>query len=241
MHIPEQGSGRPVLVLHGGGGPQTVTGLATQLSKTRRVLSPTLPGWNGTPRPADLSSVAAYADFFTRELDERELKDVVVIGSSLGGWLAAELALRSRRISNIVIINAAGIEVPEHPITNISGFTPPQLAQVAWHDPSKFGAGAPPMTPELLAMIRANQQTLAALAGEPYMFDPTLRSRLGEIRAPSLVLWGASDKVVTADYGRAYAAAIPGSKFELITEAGHLPQLEQPVETLQRIDTFLAN
>lgn len=241
MNISEQGSGRPVLVLHGGGGPQTVAGLATQLSKTRRVLTPTLPGWNGTPRSAELSNVAAYADLFARELDERDLSDVTVVGSSVGGWLAAELALRSQRVTRVVIINATGIEVSGHPITDITGFTPQQLAQVAWHDPSKFGAGAPPMTPELLAMMRANQQTLATIAGQPYMFDPALRVRLGEVRVPTLMLWGASDKVVTADYGRAYAAAIPGSKFELITEAGHLPHLEQPVETLKRIDAFLAS
>jgi pimeloyl-ACP methyl ester carboxylesterase len=186
--------------------------------------------------------VAAYADAYARYLAERDLSDVTVIGSSLGAWIAAELALgdRTRRLAGVVIINGAGIEVPEHPILNISGFTPPQLAQVAYHDPSKFGAGMPPMTPELLATLRANQATLAALTSEPYMFDPTLRARLAELRTPALVLWGESDRVMTVDYGRAYAAAIPGAAFELVAEAGHLPQLEQPAETFRRLDAFLA-
>jgi pimeloyl-ACP methyl ester carboxylesterase len=187
------------------------------------------------------SNVAAYTDFFARALEERALTDVTVIGSSVGGWIAAELALRSERVTGLVIINATGIEVPEHPIMNVTGLLPPQLAQVAWHDPSKFGAGAPPMTPELLAIIRANQQTLMTIAGTPYMFDPTLRTRLNDIRARTLVVWGASDKVVTENYGRAFAAAIPAAKFELITEAGHLPQLEQPAETFRRLETFLSN
>jgi pimeloyl-ACP methyl ester carboxylesterase len=242
MNINEQGTGRPVLVLHGGGGPGTVAGLVAHLAKTHRVLAATLPGWNGTPRPAELSSVAAYADAYTRYLAERDLTDVTVIGSSVGGWIAAELALRdrARRLAGIVIINGAGIEVVEHPITNISGFTPPQLAQVAYHDPSKLGAGMPPMTPELLATMRANQEALAAIAGKPYMFDPTLRARLSEMHTPALVLWGESDRVMTAGYGRAYAAAIPGAAFELVAEAGHLPQLEQPAETFRRLDAFLA-
>ena len=242
MNINEHGTGRPVLVLHGGGGPGTVAGLVAHLAKSHRVLAATLPGWNGTPRPGELASVAAYADAYTRYLAERDLTDVTVIGSSVGGWIAAELALRdrARRLAGIVIINGAGIEVAEHPITNISGFTPPQLAQVAYHDPSQFGAGMPPMTPELLAAMRANQETLAAIAGEPYMFDPTLRGRLGGIRTPALVLWGESDRVMVAGYGRAYAAAIPGAAFELVAEAGHLPQLEQPTETFRRLDAFLA-
>jgi pimeloyl-ACP methyl ester carboxylesterase len=242
MNITEQGTGRPVLVLHGGGGPGTVAGLVAHLARTHRVLASTLPGWNGTPRPAELSNVAAYGDAYMRYLAERDLTDVAVIGSSVGGWIAAELALRdrARRLAGIVIIDGAGIEVAEHPITNISGLAPPQLAQLAYHDPSKFGAGMPPMTPELVAMMRANQETLAAIAGTPYMFDPTLRARLGEMRTPALVVWGESDRVMTADYGRAYAAAIPGATFELIAEAGHLPQLEQPAETFRRLDAFLA-
>ncbi|MDB4985784.1 MAG: putative hydrolase [Myxococcaceae bacterium] len=242
MHFSQQGAGRPVLVLHGGGGPATVSGLVENLAKTRRVLAATLPGWNATPRPAELTSVAAYADAYAAYLVEQGLTDVTVIGSSVGGWIAAELALRDpeRRISGLVIINGAGIEVAEHPITNISGFTPPQLAKVAYHDPSKFGAGMPPPTAELLTARRANEQTLLAIAGEPYMCDPTLRARLVEVRTPTLVLWGESDRVMTADYGRAYAAAIPGAAFELVPEAGHLPQLERPAETFRRIEAFLA-
>jgi len=241
MKMDEHGTGRPVLVLHGGGGPGTVASLVAHLAKSHRVLAATLPGWNGTPREGELTSVAAYADAYTRYLAERDLTDVTVIGSSVGGWIAVEVALRdrARRLAGVVIINGAGIEVAEHPITNISGFTPAQLAQVAYHDPSKLGAGMPPMTPEWLATMRANQETLAAIAGEPYMCDPTLRGRLGEMRTRALVLWGESDRVMVAAYGRAYAAAIPGAAFELVAEAGHLPQLEQPAETFRQLDAFL--
>lgn len=242
LKVEERGTGQPLLLLHGGGGPGTVATLAAHAAKTHRVLAATLPGWNGTPRPPTLTSVAAYADAFMHYLEQRDLREVNVVGSSVGGWLATELALRDHagRLASIIIINGVGIAVAEHPITNISGFTPAQLAQVAYHDPSKFGVGMPPPTPELLAMTRANQTTLAEVAGSPYMFDPTLRARLGKVHVPALVLWGESDRVVTVGYGRAYAAAIPGAQFELIAEAGHLPQLEQPAATFSKLDAFLS-
>src|SRR4051812_97284 len=94
METFEAGTGRNLLVLHGGGGPQTVAGLAGHLAEAAHVLAPTLPGWNGTPRPPELDGVRAYADKFLRFLEYHDLRDIVVVGSSIGGWLAAELALR---------------------------------------------------------------------------------------------------------------------------------------------------
>jgi len=218
-----------ILVLHGGGGPGTVAGLAAHLQAS----APTHPGWNGTPMPPEIDSVAALAEAYLRELPG----PVIVVGSSIGGWIAAEMALRDRakNIRGLVIINAAGIDAPEHPITNITGLAPPELARLAFHDPAKFS----PPPPEALPMMRANQAALAKLAGAPYMHDPTLLRRLGEIRVPTLVVWGESDRVITADYGRAYAAAIPDAAFELVPEAGHLPHLEQPTATYALIDRFV--
>jgi pimeloyl-ACP methyl ester carboxylesterase len=241
MRISESGSGRNILVLHGGGGPATMAGLAAHLAEKAHVITPTHPGWDGTPRPEALRSVASLADEYVRYLDEHDVEDVLVIGSSLGGWLGAELALRdtAHRVTGLVIINGLGVDVPGHPITNITGFTPQELAKVAYHDPAKFGAGAPSPTPERIAMMRANQATLAVFAGDPYSRDPTLLGRLKGIHVPTLVLWGASDHVATKEYGRAYAAAIPNAKFEIVPAAGHLPWLEQPAETFRVVDRFV--
>jgi pimeloyl-ACP methyl ester carboxylesterase len=112
---------------------------------------------------------------------------------------------------------------------------------VAFHDPSKFGAGAPPPTPERIATMRANAAALAVFAGDPYSYEPTLLGRLQGIQIPTLVLWGASDRVVTKEYGRAYAAAIPNAQFEIVPEAGHMPWLEQPAKTFRLLDHFIAN
>lgn len=241
MQISESGSGRNILVLHGGGGPATMASLVAHLAEKAHVITPTHPGWNGTPRPESLKSVAALADEYVRYLDEHDVKDALVVGSSLGGWLGAELALRdtAHRVTGLVIINGVGVNIPGHPITDISRFTPPEIAKVAYHDPANFGKGAPPPTPESIAMMRANLATLAVFAGDPYCYDPTLLSRLKGIHIPTLVLWGASDHVVTKEYGRAYAAAIPNARFEIVAAAGHLPWLEQPAETFRLVDQFV--
>jgi pimeloyl-ACP methyl ester carboxylesterase len=176
-----------------------------------------------------------------RYLDEHDVKDVLIVGSSLGGWLGVEIALRdaAHRVAGLVVIDGAGVDIPGQPITDISRFTPQELAKVAFHDPANFGKGAPPPTPESIAMMRANQATLAVFAGDTYCYDPTLLGRLKGIHVPTLVLWGASDRVVTKEYGLAYAAAIPNARFEAVAAAGHLPWLEQPAETFRLVDQFV--
>ncbi len=219
----------------------TMVGLAAHLATTAHVITPTHPGWEGTERPESLSTVALLADAYVRYLDEHDVKDVLVIGSSIGGWLGAEIALRdtAHRVAGLVVINGLGVDIEGHPITNITGFTPQELAKVAFHDPAKLGAGAPPPTPERIAIMRGNAATLSVFAGETYGYDPTLLARLKGLRIPTLVLWGASDRVVTQEYGRSFAAAIPSAQFEVIAEAGHLPWIEQPAETFQVLDRFV--
>lgn len=230
---------RTILVLHGGGGPATVGPIAAHFAGAK-VIAPTLPGWNGTERPAELDSARALAAHFLRELTDAGERDVVVIGNSLGGWIAAEMAIADTDdiVGGIALIDAVGIEVPGHEVRNINGLAPQQIAQFSFHDPSKLVV--PPPTPEGLAIVRGNQAALEAVAGDPYMHDPSLAERLGAIAMPALVIWGESDGVVTPDYGRAFAAAIPGARFVLLPEAGHLPQLEQADELFRVLDGFLA-
>jgi pimeloyl-ACP methyl ester carboxylesterase len=237
--LPELVEGPTVLLLHGGGGPFTTALLAQHLAETTHVIAPTHPGFNGTERPANIDTVRALADLYAQYLIDHDLTNVLVVGSSMGGWLAAELALGSAadRIAGVVLINAAGIEVEGHSIRNISGKTPQELAVYSFHDPSNLKLPAP--TPEGLAIAQGNAATLNALAGDPYMRDPSLLGRLGGIHTPTLVIWGASDRVVDADYGRAFAAAIPDARFELIPNAGHLPHLENAPAVFAALDPFV--
>jgi pimeloyl-ACP methyl ester carboxylesterase len=221
--------GRPVLVLHGGGGPFTVAPIATHYEANSPVLLPTHPGWDGTPRPDDVADIPALAAIYLRLLADRDLRDVLVIGSSLGGWIAAEMAAS----------DGAGIDVPEHPVVNFFGLTPRQIAEHSWHDPERGFVDPATLPPERVAAQRANMQTMGVYTSANGMHDPVLQARLGEVEIPVLVVWGASDRVFTPGYGRAYAHEFPNARFELIAEAGHLPQLEQPAATFASIDGWL--
>ena len=155
-----------------------------------------------------------------------------MIGNSIGGWIAAELALLgSPRVRATVLVDAVGIEVEGHPVTDIFPLSLDELARLSYHDPAAFRIDPGAMTEAQRAGMAANRAALQVYGG-PRMTDPSLRGRLAAIAAPTLVVWGEADRIVDPDYGRAYAAAVPGAGFELLTETGHLPQLEAPEKLL---------
>ena len=235
--------GRPFLLLHGGGGPQTVTSFAGMLAQQRpaRVFTPVHPGFDGTPRPDWLTEVTTLAEVYARLLDELGLRDVAIAGNSIGGWIAAELAaLGSDRVSSVVLVNAVGIDVPGHPVADTFGLHPVELSRLSFHDPSKFRFDPAALSPAQRAVMAANRAALRVYAGPYAMADPHLPGRLAKIACPALVAWGASDQVVDAEYGRAYAAAIPGAEFRLLHGTGHMPQVETPEQFLPVLWDFTA-
>jgi pimeloyl-ACP methyl ester carboxylesterase len=227
--------GCPLLLLHGGGGPGTVTPFAGLLAEQRsaRVFVPVHPGFDGTARPPWLTEVAALAQVYAQLLDALDLRDVAVIGNSIGGWIAAELAaVGSDRISSVTLVNAVGIPVPGHPIADTFSLTPLELSRLSFHDPSKFRFDPSTLTDAQRAVVAANREALRVYSGSHAMADPTLPERLAKVTCPTLVVWGASDQVVDADYGRAYAQAIPDAEFRLLEGTGHMPQAETPEQLL---------
>jgi len=239
--ISDVGSGRPILLLHGGGGTGTVFGLSQVLAAKARVLLPTHPGFDGTPRPAHLDSVPDLARFYIKLLEILDLHDVLLIGSSIGGWVAAEMALiGGNRIKGLVLLNSVGIQVPGEPLVDVSGLTRPELIRLASHNPDLIMANTPPMTPERLAILASNAAALAAYDHGADMMAPGLRERLTSVAVPALVLWGESDGIASPAYGKAYAAAFANGRFESIAEAGHLPQIEQPARVLAHIESFIS-
>jgi pimeloyl-ACP methyl ester carboxylesterase len=240
LTLTEAGSGRAVLILHGGAGPFSVAPLAAHLAQRALTLMPTHPGWNGTPRPEWCTGADDLALAYLHLLEQRGLSDVLVVGSSFGGWIAAEMAVRdnARRLRGVVLIGATGIQVEGQPVRNVFELDPRELAQLSFHDAARFAVDPLTLPPEQLAMRKANLATLAVFAGGTQPHDSKLRRRLAHVTTPALVVWGESDRVVTPAYGKAYAQAFKHGRFELIGKAGHLPQLEQPVATFAAIDAF---
>jgi pimeloyl-ACP methyl ester carboxylesterase len=241
LTIDEVGTGHPFLLLHGGAGPASFVPFASHLAGHRpaRALVPTHPGFNGTLRPADVADVRALADLYVALLDQLDLRDVTVVGNSIGGWVAAEIALlASPRVSSVVIMNAVGIAVPDHPVADFFALSLDELTDLSYHDPSRFRLDPATITEPQKAIMGANRQAIAVYAGQN-MTDPTLAGRLANVTVPTLVLWGQSDGIVDPDYGQAYAAAISGARHQPLQQAGHLPQIETPAPALAAIWDFV--
>jgi pimeloyl-ACP methyl ester carboxylesterase len=237
VSVADYGSGQPFLLLHGGAGPQSVTGFAEQFAAAHdvRVLVPTHPGFGGTPRPGALNSIGGLAALYNALVGQLDLQDVTVIGNSIGGWIAAEIALlKSPRVSSIVLIDAVGIEVPGHPVADFFSLTLDQVFQLSFHNPGPFRIDPATLPPAAQAIAAGNRAAIGVYAGTA-MTDPTLAGRLGALEIPTLVLWGRSDGIVDVDYGRAYAAAIPMARFQLLPDTGHSPQLETPDQVIHAI------
>ena len=238
--VTDQGDGPAYLVLHGGAGPASVAGLAERLGQHGRVVVPTLPGFNGEPRPDWFLGVNDVVLAYLALVERLNLTKVVVVGNSFGGWIAAEMALRhSPSISGIALLNPVGIDTgsPDKAIVDPMKVAPADRIGLSFHDPKKSSFGV--LTPAHLAVMAVNQQTLRLYGGE-ILHDPQLWGRLKGISVPALVGWGQSDKIVDVDYGRRWVQGIPGARFHAIPEAGHFPQIEQPDEVLRLLKEFRA-
>lgn len=237
VSVADYGEGRTFLLLHGGAGPQSVTGFADLLASARpaRVLVPTHPGFGGTDRPEPLTEIPQLAELYTGLIEQLGLEDVTVIGNSVGGWITAELALRhSPRVTGTILIDAVGIDVPGHPVADFFHLSLDEVFTLGFHNPEPFRIDPSTLPPAAQAVAAGNRAALAVYAGEE-MTDPGLADRLAAMELPTLILWGESDRIVDSDYGRAYARAIPEAAFQLLPGTGHTPQLETPQQVLDAI------
>lgn len=241
------GGGRPVLLLHGGAGPFSVAGFGELLSSSEpaRVITPVHPGFDDTVRPEQLASIASLAAVYAQLLRDLGLTDVCVVGNSIGGWIAAELALAEsaapdHRVSSLVLVDAAGLAIDGAPIPDFFSLTLDEVFDLSYFDPDKYRIDPAALPAERQAALAANRAALLVYAGTA-MGDRTLAGRLPAIRIPTLVVWGAADRMIPVQHGHAYAGAIPGAQLRLITDAGHLPQLENPAELLAAVWQFASS
>src|ERR1700733_9291443 len=236
----ERGAGRPFLLLHGGAGPQSVEKFADLLAEAEpaRVIVPVHPGFGGTPRPEPLASMTALAAVYGQLIDDLDLTGVTVVGNSIGGWIAAEIALLANpRVTSVVLVDAAGLQLDAAPVADFFALTMDQVADLSYYRPDDFRIDVASLPDAAKAAMAGNRAALAVYGG-PGMADPGLLDRVPEITVPVLVIWGEADRMIPVEHGRAYAKAIPGARFLLIAEAGHLPQLETPDRLLAAVLDF---
>jgi len=240
--VTRHGSGRPVLLLHGGAGPFSVAAFAEKLAATGdvEVLVPIHPGFDGTPRPDGLATIRGLAGLYVDLLDALDLTGVTVVGNSIGGWITAEMTLlASPRVARTVLVDAVGLDLATAPIADFFSLTMDQVADLSYADPDSFRTDPAALPPARQAAMAANRETLRVYGGTA-MADPTLLDRLPKASVPVLVVWGAADRIVLPEHGKAYAAALPEARYTEIGDAGHLPQLETPDTLLALLVGFMA-
>jgi pimeloyl-ACP methyl ester carboxylesterase len=238
----DRGKGRTVLFLHPGIGIDPAAPVLAALARNARVIAPSHPGFGTSQLPKGMTTVDDLAYFYLDMLEQLDLRDVLVIGIGLGGWIAAEIAIKDQsRLSHLVMANAIGIKVADREtrdIVDIWSLLFDEYNALAYFDPNvgKHDYKKLPAA-ESIAAAR-NREAYARFCWSPYMHSPKLKGRLHRIRIPTLFLWGTADRILSDKYGRAYCAAIPGARFEPIERAGHFPHIEQPEEFARQALAF---
>lgn len=243
LEVMRRGTGQPILLLHGMQNVDPRAPFLDLLSRQAEIIAPSHPGFGHSVRPADFDTVYDLVHLYLDVLDTLPYERVTLVGLSFGGWLAAEIAVQCcHRIDRLVLVDAFGIKISGRDtpdILDVFNTSPQEVQRCSWHDPARWAPDFNTMTDDALVVRAQNWEALCLYGWHPYMYNPQLKRWLHRIKRPTLVLWGASDGLVTPSYGRAYSALIPGARFELIAEAGHHPEIEQAEAFVDRVVAFL--
>jgi pimeloyl-ACP methyl ester carboxylesterase len=244
LEVLRCGQGAPIVLLHGMDTVSPKAPFLDLLARHVEVIAPSAPGFGNSPRSQDFDTIYDLVHLHLALLDQLPYEKVTLMGLSFGGWLAAEVAVASCHcIANLILVDPVGIKLggrEERDILDVFNIHPDEVRRRSWADPSK-APNYDAMTDEELVIHAKNWESLCLYAWHPYMYNPQLKQWLGRISAPTLMLWGDQDGVVTPDYGRAYAKLIPGAEFRLMEGAGHHPEQEQPERFVQAVMGFLGD
>ena len=236
------GDGPPLLFLHGGDYFAQHRQFIDRLAQRWRITAPRHPGFGDSERPDEFRTVHDLAYLYLDLLDGQRLDDVTLVGSSLGGWVALEMCVRSvERIGRLVLIDALGVKFggrEERDIADIYALANDQLLNRTFFDPARVVPDYSKLGDDELNEVARDRQATALYGWRPYMHNPGLRQWLHRVRVPSLVIWGENDGIVTPDYGRKLCRSLPDARFEAISQAGHYPQIERPDEVTDAIGRF---
>ena len=235
------GDGPPLLFLHGGDYVAQNQLFLDRLAKRFRVVMPRHPGFGNTPRPTWFRTVGDIAYLYLDLIDRLALTDLTLVGSSFGGWVGMELAIRSSaKLSRLVLIDTLGVKFggrDEVEIADVYALPAEEAVRRTFADLSK--------APDYLQLddaaveAVARDREAAVLYGwRPYMHNPSLRHWLHRIKVPALVLWGEKDRITAPAYGAHLTQALPNARFAPIAAAGHYPAVEQPEAVADQIEQF---
>ncbi len=246
------GSGSPLLYLHSAAGEAIWLPHLTGLAAKYELHAPAHPGFLASEGIEQIRDIEDYVFHYLAYLDVMGWESVDVVGLSLGGWIGAELAARyPDRVSKLVLVDAVGIWIREKPIADIFAIDsrhPEKLQQLLFHDVNHpmakllavpRGEGAQNLPEEMVINFMNALAATAKVGWNPLLHDPRLESLLPRVKAKTLCLWGAHDRIVPVEYGEKYAKRIPGASLEVIPGCGHMLPFEKTAEFLAAVARFL--
>jgi pimeloyl-ACP methyl ester carboxylesterase len=245
VEILEGGSGRDLMFFAGAGGLNWDPFLEA-LAHDHHVVAPRLPGTGQTTGDDGILDIHDLIYYLLDFLDEMGIEDADLVGHSLGGMIAAELAaVQPRRFRRVVLIAPAGLWNDAYPNEDFFVYRqmPQEMAVRAFHDPGALPQPPAPTDPEAIKAMMVTQARNMTVAAK-YLWpvpDKGLKKRAHRISAPTLILWGKSDRIVAPQYANDFARLIPNATVKLFDRSGHMPQIEQRDETVAAIREFLGS
>ena len=238
-HVPvrylEGGSGPTLVFLHGAGGVTPDDPLLAELAKTHHVYAPLIPGYGDSEEAPEIRDMLDFTLHTWDVVAALGLKDPVLVGHSMGGMIAAEMAaLAPNDVSRLALICPAGLWDDEHPIADLFATLPYEMPALLFHDAA---AGAAMLTagrnvtdPNFLQTYLVTNARQLGMAGRLLFPIPErgLQSRMYRITAKTVVIWGDSDRLIPPVYAHGFKKGIAGSDLVSIPEAGHMVTLERP-------------
>lgn len=242
VNVLRGGTGEPLLFLHGGGGGGIWHPFLDQLARRFDVIAPEHPGYGRSDTPPWLDNMSDLAYFYLDFLATLKLERVHLVGHSVGGWIAAELAVRSTgRLKTLTLVSSAGLHLKNVPQIDAFLQNEEQGLRDFFHDPAIADRMlSQPVSPEQADIALKNRFTTAKLVWQPRGYDPHLHKWLHRIDVPTLILWGASDRLLPPAYADEFRRLIPGSRATVIPACGHLPNIEKADEFVSAISGFAA-
>ena len=230
VRLRRGGKGQTLLFLHGASGMPTILPCLQKLAEHFDVVAPEHPGYGQSDEPEWLENIHDMAYFYLDFMEKLALSDVLLVGNSMGGWIALEMAVRStERIKSMVVVSPAGVKVQGVQPADTFLMSHEEQVRALVHDQKAAEARlAEPMTPEAIDISLKNRHTTARLAWEPRFHDPHLPKWLHRIDVPVTIVWGEQDRILPVGFASGISKLIANSRLEILPQCGHLPHAEKP-------------